>query len=178
MKMSQALPLAGALLVLLSPTQAWAGPVFSYAFDQSSYSVKVGSTIDVKVFFQEKDSGPSGALPNGYLANTGLFGVGVVVDYTSQPAQANGSAAVTPNAAFLIGPLSGSSATVTASQATLTENVGLGPFVLVPGLGPNYQIEVGVFQFKGLTPGTATITAGATGSNRVACMSCLLGCGA
>lgn len=152
------------ILGVLSSTCARADPIFSYVFDQANYGVSVGAEVDVIVFFQETDSLLPGPLPNGYLASTGLFGLGVLVDYSGQPAQLQRSGDVTPNATFLLDPTSAFSVSVTSNQAVLVENVGLGAFVTAAGSGPIYRIEVGVFVFTGLSPGMAAISAMPTGS--------------
>jgi hypothetical protein len=162
----QILVLFGVLGVLLCSSTAQAGPVFSFAFDKSSYTVGVGGTVDVTVLFRETDVPGSGSLPDGYLANTGLFGVGVTVDYTGQPARVASSSDVIPNGAFLVDPSSSSSVSVTSDQATLLENVGFGANVLSSNTTSPFDIAAGVFEFTGLTPGMATITAQVTGTGR------------
>src|SRR5258708_4664875 len=87
------------ILVLACSTFAHADPIFSYAFDHSNYIIPVGGTVDVTVFLQETDSGPAGALSDGYLSATGLFGVGVLVDYSGQPAAVQHLTDVSPNPA-------------------------------------------------------------------------------
>jgi hypothetical protein len=151
-------------LGVFSAKQAPAEPIFSYAFDKPSYTVGLGGTVDVTVFFQEMDNSSSGSLPNGYLAKTGLDGLGVILAYTNQPARVQHIADVTANSAFLIDPTSASSITVTNTQATLLENVGLGPVVTSSSANSPFHVVVGVFRFTGLLVGTATITAEVTGS--------------
>jgi PEP-CTERM motif len=148
----------GMLLCLLASTRAQAGPIFSYAFDQPSYNVAVAGTVDVTVYFQESDSGPPTSLPDGYLASQGLLSVGTRVTSTFGAMMLVGTD-VTSNPAF--GSFTRS---VTSGGGNLSENAGLGPAILAAGSGPVYQIEVGVFQFTGMTPGVATLTASVDGS--------------
>jgi len=150
--------------VLLSSVRTQAGPIFPYVFDKTQYNVPVGGTVNVSVLFQEIDNGASGSLPNGYLANSGLFAVGTLVDFTAQPAQVLSPGAITPNGAFLTDPTSGFAVNLTSSQALLTENVGLGSFVTASNPRSPHQITVGVFQFTGVSFGAATITVGVTGT--------------
>jgi hypothetical protein len=149
---------------ILWPTPASAGPIFSYAFDQSSNSVAVGGTVDVTVYLQESDTSSPGSLPNGYLATTGLFGAGVVLKYSGQSARVLQPSDVTPSAEFLLDPTSADSVTVTSADAILVENIGLGSFVTAAGSGPVYDIELGVFRLTGISAGTASISADVTGS--------------
>jgi hypothetical protein len=149
---------------LLSSSSALGSPIFSYAFDHSSYTVPVGRTVNVTVFLQEIDNSSPESLPNGYLATTGLFGAGVLLNYSGQPARVLHNGDVTPNAAFLQDPTGTFSDSVTSAEAILLENVGLGPFVTAAGSGPVYDIKIGIFTFTGLSPGTATILATVTGS--------------
>jgi hypothetical protein len=149
---------------LFCPTIATAGPVFSYAFDQSGYNVAVGDTVDVTVYLQEVDTFSLGSLPNGYLATTGLFGAGVLLNYSAQPAVVLPAPNVAPSAEFLTDPTSAASVTVTSSNAVLVENVGLGILVTAAGAGPVYEVELGDFEFTGILTGTATISATVTGS--------------
>lgn len=146
------------LLGLLIPARAQAEPIFSYAFDQPSYHVAVSGTVDVTVYLQETDSGPPASLPNGYLASPGLFSVGTRVDSSFGAMMLAGSD-VTPNPAFPTFTRS-----VTSGGGNLSENAGLGPDIFAAGSGPVYQIEVGVFQFTGMSPGIATLTASVDGS--------------
>jgi hypothetical protein len=148
----------GMLLGLLVSDRAQAGPIFSYAFDQPSYNVAVSGTVDVTVFFQESDTGPPTSLPNAYLASQGLLSVGTVVA-ASQYAMMTVTTDVTPNPAF-----ASFTRSVTFGEGNLFENTGLGPAIVAPGSGPVYQIEVGVFQFTGMSPGIATLTASVDGS--------------
>jgi hypothetical protein len=148
----------GTLVGLLIPVRAQAGPIFSYAFDQPSYNVAVSGTVDVTVYFQESDTGPPTSLPDGYLASQGLFSVGTRVDSTFG-AMMQVSTDVTPNPAF-----ASFTRSVSSGGGNLSENAGLGPDVFAAGSGPVYQIEVGVFQFTGMSPGIATLTAKVDGS--------------
>ena len=66
---------------------------------------------------------------------------------------------VTPNPAF-----ASFTRSVTSGGGNLFESAGLGPAIVAPGSGPVYQIEVGVFQFTGMSPGIATLTASVDGS--------------
>jgi hypothetical protein len=66
---------------------------------------------------------------------------------------------VTPNPAF-----ASFTRSVTFGEGNLFENTALGPAIVAAGSGPVYQIEVGVFQFTGMTPGIATLTASVDGS--------------
>jgi len=115
--------------------------------------VAVFGTVDVTVFLQESDTGPPTSLPNAYLASQGLLSVGTVVA-ASQYAMMTVTTDVTPNPAF--GSFTRS---VTSGEGNLFANTGLGPAIVAGGSGPVYQIEVGVFQFTGMSPGIATLTA-------------------
>ena len=144
---------AGMLLGLLVSARAQAGPIFSYAFDQPSYNVAVFGTVDVTVFLSRERHGPAHQ-PAQWLPGLPRYVQCRHGGRCESGAMMTVSIDVTPNPAF---PLFTRS--VTFGEGNLFESAGLGPDVLAAGSGPVYQIEVGVFQFTGMTPGIATLTA-------------------
>src|SRR4051794_41127986 len=74
MKYSQIWVLALLAALGLSAGRAEAG--FTFAFDQSSYTVSSGGTVDVKVYLQGTD-----AASVDVLSQTGLLSAGVAVNF-------------------------------------------------------------------------------------------------
>jgi hypothetical protein len=150
-----------AMAVLVWCGSAQAGPVYSYLFDQSNYTVAAGGTVLVKVSLQEDTStgGPS------LLSTEGLISAGVRVDFNdpvpTQPAQVRSLADILPNPAFDLAPPPDPRFLPVPgfpNTAGIEEYVDIAsPPVTAPGTGPLYQIPLGSFLFHaGSVPGEVT----------------------
>jgi hypothetical protein len=122
---------------------------FMYAFDQSSYTVATGQTVDVRVFLQETTS--------ALLSTDGLIAGGTRVNFSG------GSAAVLSSADILYNPAfddpGGPITSLSSGSAGLTELVD----ITTPGIkavgGPPFEVLLGTFQFTaGTSPGVTTLT--------------------
>jgi hypothetical protein len=143
---------------------AQAGPIYSFAFEQSSYTVNPGGTVAVRVYLREdvSDGSPT------FLKNTGLIGAGAQVNGNNALATVAALPDVQPN----LGPVgffddangpatSQSMAFLQGTGAALTEDIGLRPDpVFASGSGPVYQILLGTFTFTaGGIAGDTALTA-------------------
>jgi hypothetical protein len=169
---------AGLLILLLGGT-ARAGPIYSFAFDQSSYSVAPGGTVEVNVLLRET----LGAGDVSVLATQGLFSAGVRVTFDdpprpTSPAQVQSTADIHGNPAFDLrfGPRifldAGSSAGllesidftnpqgVHGSGGPVTFDVFLGSFTFTAGLVPDEVTNIRATRFS---PGSQEIITNNTG---------------
>jgi hypothetical protein len=168
----------GLVAMLLGGT-ARGEPIYSFAFDQSSYSVAPGGTVDVKVSLRET----LGAGDVSVLATQGLFSAGVRVTFDdlprpTSPAQVQSTADIHGNPGFDLhsGPrtflTAGSSAGllesidftnpqgVHGSGGPVTFDVFLGSFTFTAGLVPDEVTEIRATRFS---PGSQEIITNETG---------------
>jgi hypothetical protein len=123
---------------------------FMYVFDQSSYTVAAGQTVDIRVFLQETTT--------SLLSTDGLIAGGVRVNYSGSAASVLSQADIFYNPAF--DDPGGPNVSLSSGSAGLTELVDIAtPGVKAAG-GPPFDVLIGTFQFTaGSSPGTTTLTA-------------------
>lgn len=138
-----------AWLLFFSGT-ARAAPIYSYVFDQPSYVVPAGGTVDVQVFLQETLTAP---LDRSLLATEGLFSAGVRIRFDlppvpPKPSQVVSLADIVANPAF-DDPFGSLRVLVPGSSAGLAENVTLlSPAGVLATGGPSvFQLLLGTFRF-------------------------------
>jgi hypothetical protein len=155
------------ILAMLLGGAARGEPIYSFAFDQSSYSVAPGGTVEVNVFLRET----LGAGDVSVLATQGLFSAGVRVTFDdaprpSSPAQVQDKADIHGNSAFDLrfGPgtflTAGSSAGlresldpsndkgVHGSGGPVTFDIFLGSFTFTAGIVGDEVTEIRATRFS------------------------------